>query len=146
MHSYKYEGVHSLSDDLAPFLFNLIGREKIFFDVVSFVPITKKREGWRGYNQAEILAKAIAEYFGKPLAPTLKKIKETKTQVGLPKKKREQNLKGVFKLAANKPGVEGKRVLLVDDVVTTGTTLNECARVLKSAGARSIWAITVAKE
>lgn len=146
VHSYKYEGVHSLSNDLAPFLVDLVTREKIFFDMVTFVPITKKRNSWRGYNQAEILAQAVADHFEKPIIPALKKIKETKAQVGLPKKKREQNLKNALKLAVKISQIEGKRILLVDDVVTTGTTLNECARVLKTSGAREIWAITVAKE
>lgn len=146
IHSFKYEGVHGLSNDLAPLLTDLLIREKISFDVICFVPITKKREGWRGYNQAEILAQNLSGYFGKPVVPALRKVKKTKTQVGLPKKKREQNLKNAFKLSAKKSQIDGKRILLVDDVVTTGTTLNECAKILKSAGARKIWAATIAKE
>lgn len=146
IHSFKYENVHSLSINLSRLLIDLLGREKISFDVVCFVPITKKREGWRGYNQAEILAQAVADHFKKPLIPVLKKVKETKTQVGLPKKKREQNLRGAFRIKTGKLQIENKRILLVDDVVTTGTTLNECGRILKSAGAREIWAVTVAKE
>lgn len=146
IHSFKYENVHSLSIDLSRLLIDLLGREKISFDVICFVPITKKREGWRGYNQAEILAQAVADHFQTLLVPALKKVKETKTQVGLPKKKREQNLKDAFKFKGKKDQIQGKRILLVDDVVTTGTTLNECGRALKSAGAREIWAITIAKE
>lgn len=146
MHGFKYEGVSALGHDLSGFLTSIIGREKIKFDVIMFVPITKKRYSWRGYNQAEILARGISAYFQKPIVPGLLKAKETKTQVGLQKKEREKNISGAFKFKGKKPQIKDKRILLVDDVVTTGTTLNECAKVLKSAGAREVWAITVAKE
>ncbi len=98
----------------------------------------------RGYNQSELLAKSLAKRTGLPYSPALLRIKHEK-QVRL---NRTQRLKAVggnfvcFKPAA----AAGKRVLIVDDVITTGATMNECARVLKEAGAKTVWGLAVAKK
>lgn len=110
------------------------------------VPLTKKRLRERGFNQAEEIAKELSSFWKIPLAnDILFKIKETLPQVGLSKEEREKNVKGVF---ATRSGnlIKDKTILLLDDVFTTGATLEEAARVLKGAGAREVWAVTVARE
>jgi len=147
IHSYKYEGLSALSYVLAETLSDAMKRENLKFDLVSFVPITRKRQSWRGYNQAEELAKKIAKIFSVPLAPQLKKIADTKPQVGLTKKERQKNLEGKFNMKSKNHSIfNGKRILLIDDVVTTGTTLNECSLVYKKLGAKSVWGAVLAKE
>lgn len=146
IHVYKYQRVSALSEMLAGLLIQRIKEEKLNFDIVAFVPLSRKRKAWRGFNQAEEIARLVATKLKKPLFTSIEKTKETKTQVGLPKKKREKNLAEVFKVKDPKKQFAGKRVLLVDDVTTTGTTLNECAKSLKNAGARVIWGAVIAKE
>lgn len=145
MYEYKYNGLFGMSDILAPLLVGRIEKEKLKYEIISYVPITKKRARWRGFNQSELLAQKIADITGVEFARLLEKIKETKSQVGLKKKERAVNLRGAFNVL-DKEKVSGKRILLVDDVCTTGTTLSECARSLKENGAKEVWAITVAKE
>lgn len=144
IHIYKYEKVAGLADLLTKLLSQTIKNEGIRFNIVFYVPLTRKREAWRGFNQSELMAARVAKEFEVDLG-RLKKIKETKTQVGLTKKERTKNIKGVFKLVEPK-NLAGKRVLLLDDVATTGATLNECARVLKKAGARAVYGAVLAKE
>lgn len=109
------------------------------------VPLFKKRERERGYNQAEILADLIAES-GHNMTlyknNALKRVRETKQQAKLTKGERKDNVSGAFIFTgAGLP----EKVALVDDVLTSGATLNECARVLKENGAKEVWAITLAR-
>ena len=112
------------------------------------VPLHKKRLRERKFNQAILLSKSIAK-----LAPSLKfypdfllRTKYTKSQTALSQKDRGQNLRNVFALNTKYYGVvQGKTILLVDDVMTTGTTLEECARILKKAGAAMVVGVVVAK-
>lgn len=118
------------------------------------VPLHAKRKRWRGFNQAEILGRSLAEGFGVPVVDTMIRIIETKTQVGLKRKDRKENVKGAFSIRGSTPnahaksgGVEplqGKDIVLVDDVYTSGATMGECARVLRLAGAKSVWGLAVA--
>lgn len=110
------------------------------------VPLYKKRERERGYNQAEILTDLIITAGQNNLLyknNALKRVKETKQQATLSKSERLKNVGGafVFTAAAKLPD----KVAIVDDVLTSGATLNECARVLKSNGAKEVWAITLAR-
>ena len=110
------------------------------------IPLTKKRLKQRGFNQSEEIAKELAKFLEIPLANNiLLKVKETRAQVELSGKDREENLKGVFAVR-NNDLIKNKNILLVDDVFTTGSTLKEAASVLKVAGAKQIWGITVARE
>jgi competence protein ComFC len=117
----------------------------LVFDTISFVPLSKKRLIRRGYNQSQIIASELSRLTKADLYQDLVKIKETKTQVGLTRKERIKNLEGAFALK-NERKLAGKRVVLIDDVITTGATLDQCASVLKKAGAREVWGLTVAKE
>lgn len=114
------------------------------FDCIVYVPMTKKAQRKRGYNQTYLLAKEIAELVEKPLIKDAAvKVKETSAQKSLTRKERAKNLKGVFKIE-KKQEVFGKRVLVVDDVLTTGATADELSRILFAAGAIKVYVATVA--
>lgn len=113
--------------------------------VIIPVPLAKKRLRWRGFNQAEIIARELGAAWKIPIAPNcLARIAETKNQADLGQAQRLKNIKGAFACADNAP-FKGKSVLLVDDVVTTGATMNECARVLTKNGAQSVIGISIAR-
>ena len=110
------------------------------------VPLEKRKLKSRGYNQAEELAKELSKVINIPLiTKTLIKIKSTSSQMKLKKEEREKNIKNAF-ITKNREQINGKKIFLVDDVYTTGSTMEECARVLKDAGARQVWGIVVARE
>lgn len=120
------------------------------FDLVIPVPLHKKRFRERGFNQSEILAREIHRSLGRGLinqAPTigLERIKYTVPQAELDREQRLENLKDVFVWSGKSDLLVNKNILLVDDVTTTGTTLEECAKVLKINGAKSVWGIVLAK-
>ncbi len=109
------------------------------------VPLVKFRERWRGFNQAALIASELSKFYKIPLFNNLIKIKQTQPQVELKREEREKNIKGVFTIK-NPQEIQGKRIFLVDDVFTTGSTMEECARVLKKAGCREVWGIVIARE
>lgn len=110
------------------------------------IPLTKNKKRKRGFNQAELIAEILAGYFQTALLTNaLFKIKETSSQVGLSFQQRTENIRDVF-MVKNPAQIAGKKIFLVDDVFTTGATMEEAARVLKQAGAKSVWGITVARE
>jgi len=147
--SFKYEPfAKEIGKDLANLLkihFLLLDKKFDFSDFLFLpIPLSKKRLRWRGFNQAEELAKELATFFGaKILNEVLIKEKETKPQVTLPEKERKENLKGAFKLK-NPELIFNKKIVLVDDVFTTGTTLFEAGKVLKEAGAKKVVGMVVA--
>jgi ComF family protein len=110
--------------------------------VVMPVPMSSHRQKERGFNQAELLARALANCLQLPLATCLVKKRETPPQAGLDRQERLRNLSGAIVLEALSK-IRGKEVLLVDDVITTGTTAGECARVLLMAGAAGVSVVTV---
>lgn len=110
------------------------------------IPLLPAKKRWRGFNQAEEIAKVLSDYFKIPASFNLLiKIKKTQPQVELPRAEREKNIKGAFKLREPQK-VQGKKIFLVDDVFTTGATMEECAKVLKKAGAKEVWGIVIARE
>jgi competence protein ComFC len=116
------------------------------FDGVSFVPLTRTRKNWRGFNQAEDMAVYVADQLGLPSGPLLRKVRDNGQQAS--KKTRKERVSGMSGVYELKPGcvVMGKKVILVDDVLTTGATMEACAKVLKSAGASSVWGLVLAHE
>ncbi len=110
--------------------------------VVTSIPMWREKERERGFNQAEILARLMGKNIG-----LLERVRETKPMFGLDRKKRQVNIEGAFaisqRLTAN--NIQQSRVILVDDVWTTGSTMRECARVLKGAGIEEIWGVTLAR-
>ena len=114
-------------------------------DALTWAPLSDRRLRERGFDQAELMARAAGAAMGLPVIPTLKKLKHTKAQSDLTDpRKRRANVQGAYALL---PGAEvaGRRLLLVDDVVTTGATLGECAKVLLMGGADRIWCATLAQ-
>jgi len=108
------------------------------------VPLSGKRLRWRGFNQAELLARRVAENYGLELDHrNLIRAKHKKPQAKLNEIHRQENIKDCFEWRGS--SLNKKNVILIDDVVTTGATLNECAKVLKAAGAGEIWGLVVAK-
>jgi ComF family protein len=109
------------------------------------VPLARGRRRERGFNQAEELARFVAQALGMPVLPrALRRIRETRPQGQVTTKERQRNVRGAFAPARFGQSVRGRRVLLIDDVSTSGSTLQECARVLLAAGAREVEALIAA--
>ena len=145
---YKYEFLSALSEPLGRFLISFwekINGPSDFLEniIVMPLPLTRRRYKWRGFNQAELLARAFSTHFNYPLNTNLERIKNQPPQVGLDEKERIKNVSGIFRLPKN--SLLDKNVLLIDDIVTTGATLNEAALTLKAAGAKSVSALVLAK-
>lgn len=117
------------------------------YDIIIPVPIHKKRKNERGYNQSELIAKKITENINELQLITNSIIKEKNTvaQSTLTKEQRKQNVKQVYKLI-NKEKIQNKKIILLDDIYTTGSTAEECSRILKQNGAKEILVLTIAKD
>ena len=113
------------------------------FDLITCVPMHPKDMEVRGYNQSEILAKELGRLLNLPFVETLEKIKRTKKQHQLQYKERLKNLNGVFRII-DKDAVRGKRILIVDDIVTTGTTLGKCCQALNRSKPKRICCAAIA--
>lgn len=144
--AFKYQKLSAMAPELSDMLAQRIKKEKIRFDILAFVPISRRRKAWRGFNQSEVLARELGRKLNKPIFLELKKTKETKTQVGLGKRDREKNLLSAFSCDDWEKRLKGKRILLIDDVATTGATIIECAKTLKKSGAKSVAALVLARE
>jgi ComF family protein len=145
IHRVKFGGETALGRSLGRWLARSLPGEASEADLVAPVPLHPKKVRSRGFNQSELLSAAVAAAASLPHRPRLlSKKTPTHSQTGLSRKERRRNLKGTFSLAAGMP-VVGCRVLLVDDIFTTGCTVEECARVLRRAGARSIRVLTLAR-
>lgn len=114
------------------------------FDLIVPVPLHPARFRERGFNQAEMLANILSQKIDVPLGRALDRIRYTTTQTAFDRTDRMENLRGAFRLRKN-IDMRGLQVLLVDDILTTGSTLSECARVLRQAGAHSVYAVTAAR-
>lgn len=111
---------------------------KIKPDVITFVPVSKKRRRERGYDQAELLAKTVSEILQVPCVPLLEKQRHTKPQSGLRNKaERAANASNAYRIC-DPSAVDAKQILLIDDIITTGATMSECCRMLLLAGAKSV--------
>lgn len=147
IHRMKYGGELWLAEPLGDFLEAGLTDERMegeVFDAIVPVPLHALREREREFNQAEILARELAKRRGWPVLEVLKRERYTVTQTHFNRRRRMQNLRDAFSLQQN-VRVQGKRLLLVDDVLTTGSTMDECARMLLEGGAQSVWALTVAR-
>ncbi len=118
------------------------------YDIIIVVPVSNKRKKERGYNQSELIAKEISKIIKVPIAKNiLYKIKNTVPQSSLNKEQREQNAKGVY-MIKNQQKIINKKILLIDDIYTTGSTINECAKVIVQQGIsrEQIGVLTIAKD
>ena len=140
---FKFDNRPYLGKMLAPFLAKTWAAAGFSADVVTFVPMTAKKERRRGYNQARLLAEETAHLLNLPLRPLVLKVKESKTQHELTRAERLENLSGCFRLAEGAE-VKDLSVLVIDDVITTGSTLSALAKVLKRRGAAKVYGLTFA--
>jgi ComF family protein len=144
MHQLKYQGEIGLGDSLAALMIPFV--EKLDWEVELLVPVPlgKKRKEERGYNQVGLLARPLSLAMGWKYRPrALSRTRETRSQVGLSAEERRENMRDAF--TARVKSVQGRRVLVMDDVATTGATLDSCARALLEAGAREVYALTLAR-
>jgi ComF family protein len=155
---FKYEGKTGLQGTLGSLMIDcishlgwtnnidpksIIGREDI--DIIIPVPLHKTKFKARGYNQSDILAAFIGKKMGIPVSRNnLKRIKATVTQVSLKRSQRIKNIHNAFCIRQPER-FSGKKILLIDDVFTTGATSNECSRILKQAGSSGIFVLTLAR-
>ena len=143
IHIFKYGKVESLAGPLGGFLLQSLPLEQRF-DLVIAMPMHWRKRWERGFNQAELLAKPVAKRYGRKLANNLRRRRYTKPQAGLSETQRRDNLRNCFSVARPKE-IAGKRVLVIDDVFTTGATLRAAAAALKNAGASYVCALTLAR-
>jgi competence protein ComFC len=147
IHEFKYGRQIHLRHLVARWLRAALDDERlrgISFDLLVPVPLHPARQRERGFNQASLLAELLSAQTSIRAEPLLERIRYTTTQTALDRSERMENLHNAFRLRKN-ANVRGLRVLLIDDVLTTGSTLSECARVLKHAGAISVHAATAAR-
>ncbi len=142
--SLKYHRNIGLGSFFAPALCVIIVKEKWNIDFITSIPLSANRKKERGYNQAEILARPIARRMNLPYSEKpVHRNKHTSSQVGLSVKERQLNMKDAF--MADPQVVKDKSILLIDDVATTGATMDACAKALLDAGCRQVFGLTLAK-
>lgn len=144
IHRLKYRGLRSLAVPLGQMLVDYWRAHPLPVDVVVPVPLHPRRERERGYNQAVLLAREFSKSTGLSLMEEgLARVRETPPQIGLNAAERKVNVRGAFR--CQRQELRGKKVLLLDDVCTTGATLEACSMALWEAGARSVWGLTLAR-
>lgn len=142
----KYEDRRGLAVDLGSLMASTLEqrREEWQPDALVPVPIHPQRRRERGYNQAELLAAAVGERCGLPVRLALDRVRDTPPQVGLSREERRENVRSAF--APRADAAPGRRPVLIDDVQTTGATLEEAARALRAAGASAVFALTLCSD
>jgi len=140
IHLYKYGRIKTLAGPLSDLLARAMPLDERF-DAIVPVPLHWLRRWKRGFNQSELLARALGRRTGIPVARALQRSQATRAQAGLSNHARRQNVTRAFRARA----VDGKRILLIDDVMTTGSTAAACGRALKQAGAARVAVLTVAR-
>lgn len=140
----KFKEESYLAEVFAGFMADYLesGQVEGDFDGITFIPMTRSKKSVRGYNQGEEIGRKISELREIPLLDLLEKTREGKDQIGLTSRERFKNVKGSFEVNLD---CQGKNILLVDDVLTTGATLMEASRVLKAAGANKVTALVIVK-
>lgn len=147
IHRFKYDHERHLRQPLAAWLADALDDERLRaqpIDAIVPVPLHPTRLRERGFNQATLLAELLSVRAGVPMRDCLQRTRYTTTQTRLDREQRMENLRNAFRVRRN-AAVQHRHLLLVDDVFTTGSTVNECARVLRRAGAASVRVATVAR-
>ncbi|MBZ2174817.1 ComF family protein [Schnuerera sp. xch1] len=145
LHAFKFGGKSYLYKPFGEILLSTIYDKSIDhkIEAVAYVPTNKRKKAIRGYNQSELLAQYISKELDKPLLKNnLIKIKWTKEQNKLGKIERKNNLKGAFKVI-NAEGLKNKEILLIDDIITTGTTIIECSGILTENGVKKVYGLAI---
>jgi ComF family protein len=147
IHQFKYEGLTALAPPLGALMtegWESLAPEGVQIEVIVPVPLHPTRLRKRGYNQAALLAQELGRALERPvIEDVLARTKATVPQVGLSSRDRQANVEGAFTCADNR--LAGNLVLLIDDVYTTGSTLEAAALALREGGAASVWAYTLAR-
>lgn len=142
---YKFGGAASYSRIFGKIMAKCIDEMQISCDIITWLPLSAARMRKRGYNQAHLLAECVSERLDLPCVSMLKKRRNNPAQSGISdREQRRRNVAGVYKLTDSLLPV-GKRILLVDDIVTTGATLSEATAVLRQAGAAEVTGLTAAR-
>lgn len=145
IHALKYNGVRALAQPLGEVLSEGYRRYALQADLIVPVPLHSARHSQRGFNQSLLLARELAVRVACPLdGNNLQRVRDTRSQVGLTARDRHSNVQGAF--AWQGAPLQGQRVLLIDDVCTTGATMEACAAALCAAGAASVWGLALARE
>jgi len=160
IYNFKYKPyLADLKNSLVELFYESIIQQEIFQKACKFspllvpIPLSQKRLRQRGYNHAELLAEGLSENLNLKLSDVLQRTRETKSQFGLKLKERKENVKDAFIL--NTPpdmqdelakSLRAGDIFLVDDILTTGSTLLEAARILKRSGAKRVWGLTLARD
>jgi ComF family protein len=143
IHLYKYGRIKPLARALGGLLATALPLDERF-DAVVPVPLHWRRQWQRGFNQSELLARLVARRCGIPVRNALRRVQATRVQAGLSNSARRDNVASAFRVRGSER-LDGLRLLLVDDVLTTGSTATACARTLKRAGARRVAVLTIAR-
>lgn len=145
IHSFKYKGLRALAVTLGQIVYDCWEAEPWSVDAIVPVPLHPRRQRERGYNQSTLLARELARYTGLPVAEgALLRVTPTRPQVGLNAAERAENVRDAFRCRGE--DLSGLRVLLVDDVLTSGATLRACAEALLEGEARAVWGLTLAHD
>ncbi|MBP3412315.1 MAG: ComF family protein [Oscillospiraceae bacterium] len=141
---YKFAGKEHYAQCFGRLLAMKLLKEQVQMDVITWAPVSSKRRFRRGYDQSQELAKVVGRELGVPVVRMLKKVKHTTAQATM--KDPSARLANVFNVykAVHPEKIRGRRILVIDDVITTGATLNECCRILKMAGADTLLCATFA--
>lgn len=142
---YKFHDCRGYAQVYAPLVADCIRAAELEWDVLSWVPLSRKRLRERGFDQCFLLAEAVGKQLGTPPVSLLKKSRHTRAQSGMGgAEERRANISGAYTVPQPER-VAGKTILLLDDIVTTGATLSECARTLRYAGAKAVCCASVAR-
>lgn len=139
IHRYKFANARHYAAAYAQKLALRLQQEEMTdFDLLTWIPVSAERKRQRGYDQGELLARALAQELGCQCVPVLQKIRHTPPQSGIrDAAKRRANIQGAYRIP-DRERIRGKRILLLDDVLTTGATATECAKVLMIGGAQDV--------
>lgn len=143
---YKYKFISDISIPLGGLMRERYGEfllDKRF--LVTYAPSCADREKWRGFNQAELLAQKVSNELDLRCINSLYKENHVVAQVGHSRRERLANMAGKIRYIGNKD-IENKKILVIDDVYTTGATLEECAKVLRAAGYREVWGLVLSRD
>lgn len=143
--NFKFHNRKQYARQLATFIAEAVKRDfsHISFDFITFVPLHKKRFEDRGYNQSELLAKELSALLYIPMEDILIKTRNNQPQHTLKASKRGENVLNAYRVA-DKNRVKDKCILIIDDIITTGSTLGECAKILQNSGAKEVYCATFA--
>ena len=140
LHQFKYDNCRYLAPYVGAFLYDGLQKSGFTADVLTPVPLYPAKERRRGYNQSRLLCEELSRYSGLPAENCLIRVRNTPSQTNLKEAERRENVRGAFRAKA----MNGRRVLLIDDVITTGSTAGECVQALYAQGAEAVYMMTVA--